>query len=140
MQQTHSKKQQRNINEQLTKTKTKKGSYNNLTKKKLGALGQLKRCDDIIITSTDKGRAIIIQDVKLYIKEAEGQLNNTENYRPQPNDPTRKIVAERLITQMPRTPRSYTKSKTHKEGIPGRPVISSVNCQLIVQFKNIGIC
>ena len=76
---------------------------------------QLKRCDDIIITSTDKGGAIIIQDVKLYIEEAEGQLNNTENYRPQSNDPTRKIVAERLIIQMPRTPRSYTKSKTHKE-------------------------
>ena len=37
-------------------------------------LEQLKRQDDIIITSADKGVAIIIQDVKLYIKESERQL------------------------------------------------------------------
>ena len=38
-------------------------------------------------------------------------------------------VAEGLITQNPRTPHFYTKPQIHKEGIPGRPVISSVNCQ-----------
>ena len=38
------------------------------------------------------------------------------------------IVAEGLITQNPRTSRFYTKPKIHKEGIPGRPVISWVNC------------
>ena len=37
-------------------------------------------------------------------------------------------VAKGLITQNPRTPRFYTKPKIHKEGIPGSPVISSVNC------------
>ena len=37
-------------------------------------------------------------------------------------------VAERSMTQNPKTPRFYTKAKIHKEGIPGRPVISSVNC------------
>ena len=36
-------------------------------------------------------------------------------------------VGEGLITQNPRTPRPYTKPKIHKEGIPRRPVISSVN-------------
>ena len=108
----------------------------------------MERRDDIIITSADKGVAIVIQDVKLYIKEAERQLNNTENYRPLPNDPTKTNndrvnktikrfqkehltkdkVAEGLITRNPRTPRFYTKPKNRKEGIPGRPVISSVNC------------
>ena len=48
----------------------------------------MKRRDDIIITSDGKG-AIVIEEVKLYIKEAERQLNNTKTYRPLPNDPTK---------------------------------------------------
>ena len=38
-------------------------------------------------------------------------------------------VAEGLTTQNPRTPRFYKKSKIHKEGIPGRPVINPVKCR-----------
>ena len=107
------------VNEQLTKTK--KSSNNNLTKKELDILEQFKRRNDIIITSADKGRAIVIQDVKLYIKLAERQLNNIQNYIPLPKDPTKinnfivdktikrfqnhdlieDKVAETLITQNP---------------------------------------
>ena len=108
----------------------------------------MKRTDDIIITRADKGWAIVIQDIKLHIKEAERQLNhNIENYRPLTNDPTKinngtvnktikrfqkehlikDKVTDGLITQKPRPPRFYRKPKIHKEGIPGRPVISSVN-------------
>ena len=47
----------------------------------------MKIYDDIIITNTDKGGAVVIQDVKLHIKEAEKQLNYSESYRPLPNDP-----------------------------------------------------
>ena len=91
---------------------------------------------------------MVNQDVKQNIKEAERQLNNTENYRPLPNDPTKlnndtvnktikrfqkehlikDKVLRGLITQNPRTPCVYTKPKICKEGILGRPVISSVNC------------
>ena len=118
----------------------------------------MKRRDDTIITRADKDGAIVLQDVKLYIKEAERQLNNTVNYRPLPNDPTKinndtvnktikefqkerlikDRVAEALITQNPRTPRFCTKPKIHKEEIPGRSVITSVNCHK--KLKNIGIC
>ena len=73
----------KDINEQPTQTK--KGLYNSLTKKELGkkkALGQLKRRDDIIITSVNKGGATVIHHFIQYIKEAERQWNNTENYRP----------------------------------------------------------
>ena len=70
-------------------TKTKKGLYNNLSKMELEVLEQLKRREDITITCPDKGGAIVIQDFKLYIKEAERQLNNIKNYRPLPNDPTK---------------------------------------------------
>ena len=95
----------------------------------------MKRRDDIIIIVGDKVGAVVIQDVKLYIKEAERQLHNTENHRPLTNDPTKinndtvnktvkrfqkehlikDQVGERLKTQNPITPRFYTKSKIHKE-------------------------
>ena len=94
----------------------------------------MKIYDDIIITSADKGGAIVIQDVKLHIKEAERQLDYTESYRPLPNDPTKindtvnktivniqkenlikDKVAEGLITQNPRKPRFYTKPKSTKK-------------------------
>ena len=55
----------------------------------LEVLEQLERRDDIIVTSLDTGGAIVIQDFKLHIKEAERQLNNTKNYRRLPNDPTK---------------------------------------------------
>ena len=49
----------------------------------------MKRRDDIIITGADKGGALVTQDVKQYITEAERQLNNAKNYRPLPNHPTK---------------------------------------------------
>ena len=70
-------------------TKTKKSSYNNLTKKEIGALEELKRHGDIIITSADKSGTIVIQNFKQCIKEAKRQLNNIENYRPLQNNPTK---------------------------------------------------
>ena len=42
----------------MTSTENKKSPYNNLTKKELEALEELKRRDDIIIASADKGVAI----------------------------------------------------------------------------------
>ena len=49
---------------------------------------ELSEREDIIITKADKGGAVVIVDVKDYIKEAEGQLNDTENYRKLQEDPT----------------------------------------------------
>ena len=105
----------------------------------------MRRRGDIIITSADKGRAIVNQDVIEYIKEAERQLNNVKNYIPLPNDATKisndtinktikrfqkehlikDKVADGIITQ---TQEQHKSLKIHKEGIIGRPVISSVNC------------
>ena len=87
-------------------------------------LKQLKKRDDIIITSADKSWSRVTQDVKLSIKEAERQLNNIEKYRPLLNDSTKikngtvnktierfqkehlikDRVAEGLITKNPRAP------------------------------------
>ena len=109
---------------------------------------ELSEPEDIIITKALKGGAVVIVDVKDYIKEAERQLNNTENYRKVQEDPTatnmklandtierfkkqkliNEKVAEGLKRNDPKTPKFYLRPKIHKEGNPGRPVVSSVNC------------
>ena len=41
---------------------------------------ELSERDDIVITKADKGGALVITDVKDYIREAESQLKNKDNY------------------------------------------------------------
>ena len=91
---------------------------------------------------------MVILDVENYIKEAERQLQNTENYKrlnhnqtttnnKTVNKITKRFHKENLISkniaegrkiESPKSPHFYLKPKLHKEGFPGRPVISSVNC------------
>ena len=90
----------------------------------------------------------VILDVEDYVKEAERQLNNKENYRKINYDPTTvnyetihkdiskfqkenllsNNISEGLKTENPKTPHFYLKPKLHKEGNQGRPMISSINC------------
>ena len=101
-----------------------------------------------MITKADKGGAVVILKTSDYIKEAQDQLSEKSNYRILPNDPTiknnelvNKVIerfkkektlsdktAENLKIKNPRTPRLYLLPKIHKEGNPGRPVISSIDC------------
>ena len=53
----------------------------NLTKSERKALEDLKKRTDIVITNVDRGGAVVIQDVKDYIKEANKQLNNRTYYQ-----------------------------------------------------------
>ena len=86
--------------------------------------------------------------MKDYAKQVERQLNKTTQYKHLQKDPTatnndlaynlikifesRKLIQENTVEGLKinslRTPRFYTQSKIHKEGNPGKPVISSVNC------------
>ena len=100
--------------------------------------------DDIIITKADKGGAVVIIDVEDYVKEAEHQLSNKDGYKKLQYDPTQthsrlvndtitrfkndKLITENIAKGLQDTPKLYTRSKIHKTGNPGRPVVSSVNC------------
>ena len=42
----------------------------------------------MIITNADKGGAVVIMDVKDYIRQAKRQLNNSKNYKVLAKDPT----------------------------------------------------
>ena len=136
---------QRELEKEQTRMKEK--SYNNLTKNERTSMKELSEREDIIITKADKGSAVVIVDVKDYIKEPERQLNNSENYRKLQEDPTatnmklvndtierfkkqkliNEKVAEGLKRNDPKTPKFYLRPKIHKEGNPGRPVVSTVN-------------
>ena len=96
----------------------------------------------ITITKAEKGGAVVIVDVKDYIKQAERQINNTKNYRKLQEDPTatnmkfvkntierfkkQKLINEKVADGLkrndPKTPKLYLRPKIHKEGNPDRPV------------------
>ena len=44
--------------------------------------------DEIVITNTEKGGAVVIMDVKDYVEQSERQLHNTENYNRLQKGPT----------------------------------------------------
>ena len=90
-----------------------------------------------------------------YIEKSERQLNNKEHYcqlskdqTPANNETVNNVIknfqkenlitknaAKGLKTTSPRTPRLYIQPKIHKQGNPGKPVISSVNCHTSIISK-----
>ena len=120
----------------------------NLNQQELAALENLKSMDDIIITKADKGGAVVVQDVQKYIKEAERQLQDQSFYKKLSHNPTgehaalvsnaidglrqRELLDEKMAKRLkpmnPKTPKLYLLPKIHKDGNPGRPVVSSVEC------------
>ena len=68
--------------------KLKRPKRSNLSEKEQKPLEDVNVRDDIVITNTDKGGAVVIMDVKNYVEECERQLNNTENYNCLQKSPT----------------------------------------------------
>ena len=134
------------INNEIEKT-TRTG-YSNLSVKEQKALLELQSRDGIVIKEAEKGGAVVILDVEDYIKDAERQLHSTENYKILNHNPTTtnkytlnkkvkrfykenlisKNIAKGLKIESHKSPHFYLKPKVHKEGVPGRPFINSVNC------------
>ena len=102
---------------------------------------------DIIITTADKGGAVVIMDTKNYIKEVNRELSDKNNYIILQTEPTlqhnkmvndtldrfknenllsKKATGLKIINQ--KAPKFYYTPKLCKESNPGRPVINSTNC------------
>ena len=89
-------------------------------------------------------------DVNDYVRETKHQLNDSKNYTVLAKDPTAmnnglvnqttgRFIKEQLIKEnitnefkypSPITPQFYISPKTHKEGHPGNPVVSSINSHM----------
>ena len=98
-----------------------------------------------MILTTDKGVSLVVMNKEEYVKKAE-ELLNTNTYRTISNDPTNKyknklinllktIKAEGGISDAvykrhyptgAGTPKFYGLPKIHKEGMPLRPIVSSI--------------
>ena len=88
------------INALLRKTKIPKS---NLTKEDIIGLTQLKKDQDRVVLTADKGVVLVVKDKQEYISKAEALLAQLA-YKTIPRDPTNKIKAQ-LITKLRRIKR-----------------------------------
>ena len=71
----------------------------NLSKGEMAAIKQLKADKERIILTANKGVVLVIMERKDYIKKAKQLLQDTNNYKTIPTDPTMKLK-NKLITKL----------------------------------------
>ena len=120
-------------------------SNNNKTSLERKALSSLRKRSDIIIKPANKGLATVAMSKDNYLIRVMSHLNNTQFCEKLSEDPTERFSEEitsslremherRVINRdtfeflrpkKARTARFYIVPKIHKDGIPGRPIVSS---------------
>lgn len=118
----------------------------NLTKEERSALQRLKNRDDIVIKKADKGSTVVVLDKQAYLAEANRQLTDDRFYKKLDSDPTEEFSAlitntldkmyenDEIGVNVYETLRPtncgpgqfYLLPKIHKEGMPGRPIVSAI--------------
>ena len=133
-----------------------KKTFSNLRNEEKKGLRELESNKDIIIKPADKGGAVVVMNTTDYISECTRQLSNTSFYKKLDSDPINshnKILKETISDGVqeeeidpellktlpvthPKPGRFYILPMIHKEGNPGRPIISGNGChtQVISQF------
>ena len=117
-----------------------------ITKEEHQALRQLKKDENRMVLTADKGVSLAVLDKEDYIQKAEELLQQQPNYKILPSDPTtkhkNKLIAllkaiktdggindslyKKLYPTGASSPKFYGLPKVHKEGIPLRPIVSSI--------------
>lgn len=118
----------------------------NLTINQRRALASLKRDSSIIILRADKGNATVVLDSSTYDQKINEVLSDKSKYSPLNKDPTNKLerrlvktlsqlhnqgeldheYKRRLTPSQSHAPQLYGLPKVHKEGIPLRPIVSTI--------------
>lgn len=118
----------------------------NLTPSEFRALRSLKHDNDIMILPADKGSSVVVLDREDVIEESLRLLSDTDAYTPVQHDHTQSVATELrkllkaigpfqnfsndtinlLVPDEPHTPSFYILPKVHKEGHPGRPIVSGI--------------
>ena len=121
-------------------------SERNLSKEEWRALKGLQDRQDIVILPADKGRAVCILTKDQYREKVENLIGDSQTYDKLERDPTPKFTREtravlksiekkgnldrktylKLYPSDPLPPLFYGLPKIHKEGIPLRPIVSSI--------------
>ena len=124
----------------------KKYDHNSLPDRLVKAIASLKRSENIIISKSDKDGKIVIIDKDLYISKAMDLLSDTSTYEKLNKDPSNNVppqfyrkvrniggskqcneILDKFKSINPSLPYFYGLPKTHKDGIPLRPIVSSKN-------------
>ena len=128
----------------------------NITKEERKAITELKKDPTRMILTADKGVSLVVMDTEEYNKKAE-ELLQQPTYKPIPTDPTsiyknkfinmlKSIKAEggiseaiykRLYPTGAGSPTFYGLPKIHKEGMPLRPIVSSIGAVIYATFKEL---
>jgi predicted GIY-YIG superfamily endonuclease len=107
----------------------------------------IKRNEDVYIVNSDKGNKTVAIYKTDYETKVEELLNDNNTYEIISTDPTKRLLKRRseiidnlvmkkyittsesqlLCNSFPVPPRIYILLKLHKDGIPGRPVVSSID-------------
>ena len=117
----------------------------NITREECKALEEMRKDKNRIIIMADKGVSMMVMDREDYIRKAE-ELLSQPTYKPIPTDPTTKyrntlisllktiktkgrinvVIFRRLYPTGAGPPEFYGLPKVHKEGMPLRPIVSSI--------------
>ena len=117
----------------------------NITKEECMAIGELKMDNNRLILTADKGVTLVVMDKEDYVQKAK-ELLDQPTYRTITNDPTTKYknklvnllkaiktegeiheaLYKRLYPTGAGSPKFYGLPKIYKEGIPLRPIVSSI--------------
>ena len=117
----------------------------NISMEEQNAIFELRSDNTRVILTADKGVSLVVTNKDDYVKKAE-ELLNTDTYRTISNDPTNKYknkpisllktikaeggisdaVYRRLYPTGAGAPTFYGLPKIHKEGMPLRPIVSSI--------------
>ena len=136
------------LEEEIMKISANGQNFRNISREEYLASKNLKSDQSIVIKEADKGSGVVVWDRGDYIREAQGQLGDSEVYRKVDDDPSdrlQQIISETLgaikergdiddstldylMVNNPKLGRFYLLPKIHKRlnSVPGRPVIS--NC------------
>ena len=124
--------------------KRTKAPKSNISKEEARAIKELKKDQDRMVLTADKGVSMVVMDREEYEKISEDLLNQS-TYRVLPSDPTskqkNKLIAilknikseggindniyRKLYPTGASTPKYYGLPKVHKKNVPLRPIISS---------------
>ena len=121
---------------------------NNISQHEKKIISKLSKQKVLVFTKADKGGTTVIVDVGDYVEKDNKEVKYENYYKKIENDPTHdnlkvvndtldtfhrqqilpKNIAENLEITNIRTPHSYITPKVPKKDIPGRPVVSCIDC------------
>ena len=137
----------------LKKAKTPR---QNITKEEHKAIGELKRDNNRLVLTADKGVALVVMDKVDYVQKAR-ELLDQPTYRTINNDPTTKYknklvnllksiksegemdeaLYKKLYPTGAGSPKFYSLPEIHKEGNPLRPIVSSTGAAIYEVAKEL---